>query len=212
MATTYPLVNLLHLRSVTQNQVPVNLEAGQIAFNLYDALNTYTSNYAAEMFIGTGGNLRVDSLGADLTASALVTSASTGEVITAGKGWTKIILSDDFTPDNPSNLFSIVPAVVTKDQAIKELDKLFGPLSNLTTTNKTDLVGAINEVNLSIASSIQVATVAPTTRATGTPLVTGDLWLDTGTTDALGNTGKFNFWSVSAWKEVVSSVANGGTF
>lgn len=349
MATTYPLVNLLHLRSVTQNQVPVNLEAGQIAFNLYDALNTATSNYGVELFIGTGGSSRVDSNGTDLAASALITSASTGEVITAGKGWTKMILSDDFTPDNPSNLFNIVPAVVNKSTAIKELDKLLGLLPSLTTTAKTDLVSSINELNQAITqltagsqyvgefspasdaissvsasgvregyttgalpapidsterhyfivadagalsgsgnvptgtakvgdwiisdgvtwklynyinddgASVQVAAVAPTTQATGTPLADGDLWFDTanlelnvwyddGTTqqwrpagstrdpiipanvapatpttswplwlntagtDALGNTGKLNFWSGTGWEEIVSTVTDGGVF
>lgn len=102
MTSSYPLVNLLHLRSTTANQVPVNLEAGQIAFNLYDALNTSTSEYGPRLFVGTGGNARVDAIGTDLTASALVTSAITGEVITAGKGWTTINLSLMRDPIVPS--------------------------------------------------------------------------------------------------------------
>jgi hypothetical protein len=349
MATsTYPLVNLLHLRSVTQNQVPVNMEAGQIAFNLYNALNAANNSYAIDMFVGTGGNFRTDFLGTDLTAQALATAATTGEVLTAGKGWTKVLLSDDFTADPGSNLAGIAPTVVTKNQAIKELDKLLGLLPNLQTTAKDTLVNAINELNqfvsqltagtqyvgdFSIASNtitavsasgvregytigtlpapidtterhyfiitdegqlsglgnvptgyarqgdwiisdginwkhyayindqaavVQVAPAAPTTRPTGSSLVSGDLWfdsanlalylwyddgtsqqwvpastsrdpivasptaptptatwplwLDTDATDVLGNVGKMYFWSGTAWAELVSDVANGGTF
>lgn len=148
MATTYPLVNLLHLRSVTQNQVPVNMEAGQIAFNLYDAVSG--GGYSVDMFVGTGGNDRRDSSGLDLTANALTTSATTGEVLTAGKGWTKLLINDEFTPDAGSNLAGIVPVVATKDQAIKELDKLLGYLPSLTTTTKDSLVNSINELNQAI--------------------------------------------------------------
>ncbi len=147
MATTYPLVNLLHLRSVTQAQVPVNMESGQIAFNLYNALNAANSSYAIDMFVGTGGNERRDYLGTDLTPQSLITSMSTGEVLAPGKGFTKVLLSDDFTPDAGSNLAGILPAVVTKDQAIKELDKLLGFLPNLTTTAQDSLVNSINELN-----------------------------------------------------------------
>ena len=147
MTSSYPLVNLLHLRSVTQSQVPVNMEAGQIAFNLYNALSAANSSYAVDMYVGTGGNERRDYLGADLTPQALITSVTTGEVLTAGKGFTKVLLSDDFTPDAGSNLAGVLPAVVTKDQAIKELDKLLGYLPNLTTTAQDSLVNSINELN-----------------------------------------------------------------
>ena len=348
MTSSYPLVNLLHLRSVTQNQVPVNMEAGQIAFNLYNALSAANSSYAVDMYVGTGGNERRDFIGTDLTAQALLTSVTTGEVLTAGKGFVKVLLSDDFTPEAGYNLAGILPAVVTKDQAIKELDKLLGYLPNLTTTAQDSLVNSINELNqvitqlssgtqyvgeFTIASDTitsvsasgtregyttgalpaptdnteshyfiiqdegmlsgtgnvpsgyarqgdwiisdgltwrhyayindlgavsQVAAIAPTTRPTGLALVDGDLWydsanlalnvwyddgtstqwvpagsardpivasataptptttwplwLDTSATDALGNIGKMFFWNGSAWTELVSDVANGGTF
>lgn len=348
MATTYPLVNLLHLRSVTQGQVPVNMEAGQIAFNLYNGITASNNSYAIDMFVGTGGDERRDFIGTDLTPDSLATSLITGEVVTNGKGFTKILLSDDFTPENPSNLFNIAPPVVTKNQAIQELDKLLGLLPSLTTTAKTDVVSSINELNQAITqltagtqyvgefspasntissvsasgvregytigslpapidsterhyfivadagtlsgvgnvpagtakvgdwiisdgitwklynyinddgASVQVAAVAPTTQATGTPLTSGDLWFDsanlslnvwyddgtsqqwvpagaardpivpatvaptpstswplwlnTASTDALGNTGKLNFWTGTGWEEIVSTVADGGVF
>jgi len=348
MTSSYPLVNLLHLRSVTQSQVPVNMEAGQIAFNLYNALQAANTSYAIDMFVGTGGNERRDFLGTDLTADALTTSLTTGEVLTVGKGWIKVLLSDDFTPDPGGNLANVVPAIVTKNAAISELDRLLGYLPNLTTTSQDNLVNAINELNqfitqltagsqyvgefsvaadaiTSVSASgtregysagalpaptdaterhyfivqdegalsgagntpignarqgdwiisdgitwkhyayindrgavVQVNPIAPTTRPTGQALGDGDLWFDsanlalnvwyddgtsqqwvpastsrdpivaqntaptptatwplwlkTNEVDLLGNIGKLYFWSGSAWAELVSDVANGGTF
>ena len=207
MATTYPLVNLLHLRSTTQNQVPVNMEAGQIAFNLYNGITPSATGYIVYMFVGTGGDERRDYLGADLTADSMATSLITGEVLQSGKGFTKVFISDEFTPDNPSNLFNISPTVVTKTQAIKELDKLLGLLPNLTTTVKTDLVAAINEVQQSVRDPIVPSATDPTSPTTSWPL-----WLNTAATDVLGNVGKLNFWNGTTWEEIVSTVTDGGVF
>ena len=149
MATS-PLVNLLHLRSVTQDQVPVNMEQGQIAFNLYDAINPDANgNYFVEVFIGTGGNGRRSDDGTDRTADALISSISTGEPLISGKGWVQSSLGGAYTPVPGLNL--ALAGVTTYKGALDTLDALLGFLPNLTTTDKTSLVNAINELQVSIS-------------------------------------------------------------
>ena len=341
------LVNLLHLRSFTQNEVPVNLESGQFAVNLYNGLNALgDGSYNVQLYFGTGGTERKAADGTDLSAAALARAVVTGEALGANKGYIRFDQGDIYTPVAGLNLAAA--GVVSKRKAIDTLDTLLGLLPNLTTTDKTSLVNAINELNAFVtqltagsqyvgdfnpltdqivsvsasgtregyaigalpaptdaterhyfivttegtlsgagnvpsgyakvgdyiisdgttwklfnytnddAATVQMAPGAPATRPTGQPLRNGDLWYDTanltlyvwyddGTstqwvpavaprdpivpaasaptptpgwplwlnttaTDALGNTGKLTFWDGSAWRELASSVANGGAF
>lgn len=207
---TQPLVNILHLRSAVQNAVPVNLSPGQIALNLHDALNPDANgNYFVEVFVGTGGNERRRDDGTDRTADALISSVSTGEALITGMGWVQTSLGGEYVPVPNLNLDAA--GVTTYRSALDTLDTLLGLLTNLTTAEKTSVVGALNELD-SLAVAGQTAVAAPTVRASGLTLRGGDLWVNTTSADALGNTNKLNYWNGTGWHEVVSDVADGGGF
>lgn len=147
---TQPLVNILHLRSFAQGAVPVNLEPGQIALSLYDAVNPDANgNYFVEVFVGTGSNDRRKDDGTDRTADALISSISTGEPLISGKGWVQSSLGGGYTPVPGLNLD--LAGVTNYKGALDTLDALLGYLPNLTTTDKTSLVNAINELQVFIS-------------------------------------------------------------
>ena len=175
MATS-PLVNLLHLRSVTQDQVPVNMEQGQIAFNLYDAVNPDPSgNYFVEVFIGTGGNDRRREDGTDRTADALISSLTTGEALISGKGWIQSSFGGAYTPVPGLNLD--LAGVTTYKSALDTLDSLLGYLPTLNTNDKSSVVNAINELEVFVAqltSGTQyVGSFNPTTDTIGAVSASG---------------------------------------
>ena len=77
------LATLQQLRSFTGGDFPLNLEPGQIAFNMATAnYNVPQNDYSMYMFIGNGSDSRIDEGGTVITA--------TGE---AGKGWIRYTLS-----------------------------------------------------------------------------------------------------------------------
>ena len=76
------LATLQHLRSFTEGEHPLNLEPGQIAFNM--ATSNYdpsTGNYNMYLYVGNSSNQRIDEGG-----TVLVTG---GE---ANKGWIRYSL------------------------------------------------------------------------------------------------------------------------
>ena len=140
------LVNLLHLRSFTQDEVPVNLEAGQLAVNLYNGNNALANGtYNITLFVGTGGTERKSYDGTDLTGDALARAVVTGEPLGVNNGWVRFDLGDLYTPVPGLNLAAA--GVSTKKGALDKLDEVIGLLTTLTTTDKTSVVAAINELN-----------------------------------------------------------------
>jgi len=182
---TQPFVNILHLRSVTQNAVPVNLEPGQIALSLYDAINPDANgNRFVEVFIGTGDNDRRSDKGVDRTADALVSSLSTGESLITGKGWVQTTLGGEYTPTAGLNLAAA--SVTNYQSALDTLDTLVSQL-------------------ISTATPVTIDSAAePATRVDGNPLQNGDFWVDTTATNAAGDLGKLCFWNQTRWTELAT--------
>lgn len=157
----YPLVNILHLRSFTQDEVPVNLESGQIALNLYSGNNALANGtYNVSVFIGTGGTERKAVDGTDLTGDALARAVVTGEPLGVNNGWIRFDLGDLYTPTPGLNLDAA--GVTSKKGALDTLDALLGFLPNLTTTDKTSIVNAINELVTTIGPLVSLTTVDKT--------------------------------------------------
>lgn len=144
------LVNLLHLRSFTQDEVPVNLESGQIALNLFNGNNALANGtYNITLFVGTGGTERKSFDGTDLTGDALARAIVTGEPLGVNNGWVRFDLGDLYTPVPGLNLDAA--GVTTKKQALDTLDSVIGLMTNLTTVDQTSVVNAINELNAFIS-------------------------------------------------------------
>jgi hypothetical protein len=77
------LATLQQLRSFTGGDYPLDLEPGQIAFNMATAnYNVPQNDYSMFMFIGNGSDTRIDEGGTVFTATG-----------TAGKGWIRYTLS-----------------------------------------------------------------------------------------------------------------------
>jgi len=122
------LVNLLHLRSFTQDEVPVNLEAGQLAVNLYNGNNTLANGtYNVTLFVGTGGTERKSYDGTDLTGDALARAIVTGEPLGVNNGWIRFDLGDLYTPVPGLSLDAA--GVSTKKGALDTLDTLVTQLT-----------------------------------------------------------------------------------
>ena len=84
------LATLQQLRSFTGGDYPLDLEPGQIAFNM--AISNYNvpeNNYLMFMFIGNGTDTRITEGGTVITAAG-----------TAGKGWIRYTLSKDLSQDS----------------------------------------------------------------------------------------------------------------
>jgi hypothetical protein len=140
------VVNLLHLRSAVQDEVPVNLEAGQLALNLYNGNNALASGaYNVSLFVGTGGTERKTYDNTDLTGDALARAVVTGEPLGTNKGYIRFDLGDLYTPVPGLNLDAA--GVTSKKGGLDALDALLGYLPNLTTTDQTSIVNAINELD-----------------------------------------------------------------
>ena len=79
------LATLQQLRSFTGGDFPLDLEPGQIAFNMAAAnYNVPESNYIMYMFIGNASDQRITEGGTVITTSG-----------SAGKGWIRYTLSKD---------------------------------------------------------------------------------------------------------------------
>ena len=77
------LATLQQLRSFNGGDYPLNLEPGQIAFNMATTnYNVPQNDYSMFMFVGNGSDTRIDEGGTIITATG-----------TAGKGWIRYALS-----------------------------------------------------------------------------------------------------------------------
>ena len=188
MATTQ-VVNLLHFRSLNLGQTPTNLEFGQFAVNTYNGNNPTLPNLREVfLYVGTGGNDRVDEQGNDLSAAAAAAAAAFGEALVNQKGWVRfnlrsMKLSGDsmygdlimsgarirFEPGTSGNAELILPDELTAANAT-----LPGSIRYNTTSGKVEFWdGAWASLS---PFDFQVATADPTTRSIGSVLADGDFY------------------------------------
>jgi len=140
------IVNLLHLRSAVQDEVPVNLEPGQLALNLYNGNNALASGaYNVSLFVGTGGTERKTYDNTDLTGDALARAVVTGEPLGTNKGYIRFDLGDLYTP--VPGLSLAAAGVTSKKGALDTLDTLVTQL-----TAGLQYVGSFNPTTDTITS------------------------------------------------------------
>lgn len=190
MSTT-EVVNLLHLRSLNPGEVPINLAFGQMAINAFNVESPVLPELReTSLFIGTGGNQRVDEDGTDRTADAVTSASFTGEALQLNQGWVR---------------YELRKFKVTGDTIIGELNVSGTKVRfNTGTTGNAELVlpsefvavtgeaGSIRYNTVSMGIEIhdgtnwtsppdvfidfQTAAVPPALRSDGTALVNGDLY------------------------------------
>lgn len=184
------VVNLLHYRSLNYGEIPVNVQFGGIAINTFNALNpTLPSLVDASVFIGTGGDARVDEDGTDRTADVLIASVRTGEVPQTGQGWVRyqmrgVRASGDtmvgdltmsgaslrFTPGATGNAELVLPTDTTATVGES------GSLRFSTLTGSIQVHDGTEWIDIKSGADFQVAATAPTLRTTLTALQDGDKW------------------------------------
>ena len=169
------LATLQQLRSFVGDEHPLNLEPGQIAFNLSTAnFDPTQGDYNIYMYIGNSSNDRFDEGG-----TRLVTGGDTG------KGWVRYRLRNlspegdtvygdftisgakvSFTTNGSANSELVVPS----DSVAPASGTATGSVRYNTTLSRVE---AWNGGSWSTASRVAVSATAPTL-----PL-NGDLWMDT---------------------------------
>ena len=187
------VVNLLHFRSLNLGEVPVNMEFGQLAVNTFNGIYPVEPTlHDVSLFIGTGGDARVDEDGTDRTADVLIASVRTGEALQSGKGWVryqmrKLRASGDtmvgdllmsgasirFTPGTSGNAELVLPTDTTAN--VGEV----GSLRFSTLTNNAQVYNGAEWVDLKSGNDFQVAATAPAVRSLGDDLVVGDFYYNT---------------------------------
>ena len=171
------LATLQHLRSFTGGEHPLNLEPGQIAFNMAtENFDPLTNNYNMYLYVGNSSNQRIDEGG-----TVLVTG---GE---ANKGWVRYSLRNvNLTEGNVVyGDFTVAGAILKVESNGASLAELVLPKENDTPTNGTS-VGSIrwntqssilqawNGLKWDTTSKVVVGDTAPAGPSNG------DLWLDVG--------------------------------
>lgn len=171
------LATLQHLRSFTGGEHPLNLEPGQIAFNMATAnFDPSTNNYNMYLYVGNSSNQRIDEGG-----TVLVTG---GEL---NKGWVRYSLRNvNLTEENTVyGDFTVAGAKLKVESNGASLAELVLPIESMTPANGTD-VGSIrwntqssilqawNGTKWDTTSKVVVNDTAPANPSNG------DLWLDVG--------------------------------
>jgi hypothetical protein len=207
------VVNLLHYRSLNLGAVPVNLEFGQFAINAYNANNPTLPNLReVYLFVGTGGDDRVDEDGTDRSADVALASSFSGEAAQVGKGWVRFNLRSMKTSgDTMTGDLIISGARIRFETGLTGSAELILP--NQTVATSPTLAGSVryNSVTDKIefwngalwvssgGSDFQINTGTPTVRSDGSSLVLGDWWWKNDTVQLYA-------WDGSAWKESSKSV------
>ena len=171
------LATLQHLRSFTGGEHPLNLEPGQIAFNMAtENFDPATNNFNMYLYVGNSSNQRIDEGGTVLVNG--------GE---ANKGWVRYSLRNvNLTEENTVfGDFTVAGATLEVESNGASLAELVLPKENDTPTNGTS-VGSIrwntqssilqawNGVKWDTTSKVFVSETAPANPSDG------DLWLDVG--------------------------------
>ena len=171
------LATLQHLRSFTPGEHPLNLEPGQIAFNMATSnFDTDKDDYNMYLYVGNSSNQRIDEGG-----TVLVTG---GE---ANKGWVRYSLRNvNLTESNTVfGDFTIAGATLKVESNGASLAELVLPQESMTPTSSSE-VGSIrwntqssilqawDGTKWDTTSKVVVGDTAPTNPSNG------DLWLDVG--------------------------------
>ena len=170
------LATLQHLRSFTVGEHPLNLEPGQIAFNMATSnFETSEGNYNIYLYVGNSSNQRIDEGG-----TILATGGDTG------KGWVRYSLrSVRTTGDTIFGNFTVKGGKLKVESNGASLAELVLPRESMTPTNGTD-VGSIrwntqssilqawNGAKWDTTSKVVVSDSSPASPSNG------DLWLDVG--------------------------------
>ena len=176
MTTT--LATLQHLRSNILGNFPLDLEPGQIAFNIAEGnFDAVKENYNIFMFVGDGSSHRLTEEGTAVTTSG-----------TPGKGWVRYALAGRYVSGG-----SIFGNLNIKGGALKveafngTPGELVVPTQNVAPSISTNtasirfdtaksILQAWNGVKWDTTSKVTVSTTSPVNPSNG------DMWLDT--TDA----------------------------
>jgi len=168
------LATLQHLRSFNPGEHPLNLEPGQIALNMAtDNFNGGEFNYNIYLYVGNGGNVRIDQGGQVL--------ATNGDV---GKGWVRYPLrSMSIQGDNIYGNVTIHGRVLKIEATASSAGELVVPRDSITVASGSE-VGSVrwNVLNRSLeswdgskwdsTSKVNVTSSAPSDPSEG------DMWLD----------------------------------
>ena len=170
------LATLQHLRSFSAGEHPVDLEPGQIGFNVSaDNFNPVLGDYNTYMYVGNGSDNRLDEGGTVLVSGG-----------TPGKGWVRYRLKN-LNPDGGTvyGNFNIAGAKLAVYSTASAKAELVVPKESDTPTSGT----AVGSVRWNTAKSIIEAWSGSkwdtTSRVSITPTAPpaptqGDLWFDPG--------------------------------
>jgi len=170
------LATLQQLRSFTEGEHPLNLEPGQIAFNMSaDNINKKADDYNMYMYVGNASNNRLDENGTELETG--------GDI---GKGWVRYRLRNiSVRGDNMYGDFTVAGAKLKVESTETSSSELVIPKESQTPVSGTET----GSVRWNIASSeLQVwngfkwdktTKVLVSSSAPANPS-NGDLWLDPG--------------------------------
>lgn len=199
------VVNLLHYRSLNLGQVPANLEFGGFAVNTYNGIYpTVPTLREVYLFVGTGGNDRVDEQGNDLSSMVAV-----GEPLVSQKGWVRFNLrsmktsgdtmTGDLVMSGARIRFEVGSAgnaeLILPDQTVASTATLPGSVRYNALSSKVEYWDGSIWSFLS-STDFQTATGSvPATRGDGvSTLQNGDRWFDNSTTEPF-----LSFWDGTQW-------------
>ena len=204
------VVNLLHYRSLNLGEVPVNVEFGQIAINTFNGIHPVEPTlHDVSLFIGTGGDARVDEDGTDRTADVLIASVRTGEAPQSGKGWVRYQMRNLRASGD-----TMVGDLLMSGASIRFVPGASGNAELVLPTETAANVGEVGSIryNTSVEyiqyhdgaawvtlqpTDFQIGNTAPTLRVDGNALSLGDLWYDS-------LKGSLHFWNGASWTKVIS--------
>ena len=171
------LATLQHLRSFTGGEHPLNLEPGQIAFNMATTnFNPIRGDYNMYLYVGNSSNQRLDEGGTVLTTG--------GE---PNKGWVRYSLRNvNLTESNTVyGDFTVNGATLKVESNGASLAELVLPLESMTPTSGTN-VGSIRwntqSSNIQAWNGLKWDTTSKVVVSDSSPAnpSNGDLWLDPG--------------------------------
>ena len=172
MTTT--LATLQHLRSNILGNFPLDLEPGQIAFNIAEGnFDSAKENYNIFMFVGNGSNTRVDEAGTVLTTSG-----------TPGHGWVRYSLASRYVDGgNVYGNLNIKGGVLKVEAFNGTPGELVVPTENVAPSVSTNtasirfdttksILQAWNGIKWDTTSKVTVSDTAPANPSNG------DMWLN----------------------------------
>jgi len=175
------LATLQQLRSFNDGEHPVNLEPGQIAFNMAsENFQGDKGDYNMYMYVGNSSNQRLDEGGTVLVTGGL-----------ADKGWVRYRLRNvSVLGDNVFGDFSVLGAKLKVESNGAALAELVVPKESTTPTSGTEtgsvrwntassILETWNGAKWDSTSKVSVSDIAPVNPSNG------DLWLDPGSPTVL---------------------------